>query len=121
MKQTSIFLIYLVLGICTSVYAQWSTDPAVNTPVCTESGDQESPAIANVGDGCTIITWIDRSDDANEKINAQKYNSVGEPLWGAGGVSVFNREGIYYYRSSYILDDGTGGAFISVWSDSLPF
>ncbi len=66
--------------------AQWSTDPAINTPVCINSGDQGSPTISYVGNGCSIITWLDGTDN---KIYSQKLNAAGEKLWGENGVLVF--------------------------------
>ena len=51
-----------------SANAQWSSDPAVNTPICLASEYQDLPQIISDGNGGSIITWVDwRNTPVNMK------------------------------------------------------
>ena len=53
-----LFAAALVLPQAKGVRA-WSGDPTVNTPICTTSGEQQSPGITTDGSGGAIITITD--------------------------------------------------------------
>lgn len=90
----------------------WSIDPAVNTPICTEVGDQDMTAVTSDGSGGAIIVWQDTRNGLG--IYAQRVNSSGTPQWTTNGVPICTPE----IRAAYpgVVGDGSGGAIIT-WMD----
>ena len=95
------------------LYAQWSTNPAVNNAICTATGDQQNPQVISDGAGGAIITWWDvRSGIAD--IYAQRVNASGVVQWTANGVAICTATNEQYYPQ--LVSDGAGGAIIT-WHD----
>jgi hypothetical protein len=98
-----------------AAHAQWSTDPTINTPICTALNGQASPTIVSDGAGGTIITWQDdRGTITGNDIYAQRVNNSGVPQWYINGVAICAYTGSQ--QSPNIVYDGTGGAIIT-WQD----
>jgi hypothetical protein len=95
------------------VQAQWSTDPNVNTVIC--STNAWVNAIVSDGWGGAIITWQDyRNGSSNSNIYAQRVNASGVAQWGANGVAICNQA--IGANDPQITSDGSGGAIIT-WQD----
>lgn len=66
------------------------------------------------GSGGVIVTWSDTKDDAIYELPrtyAQRISSMGNKMWGVGGINVVNATG---FSSPFaIITDGSGGAIIS--------
>jgi hypothetical protein len=116
-KSLAIFISAALLLIVSSynpVYAAWSNDPAVNTPVSTYTGNQNDQRINLSSDGGTIVVWADyRSGTAD--IYAQKFDANGNAQWTANGVAVCTATGDQ--ENPRLVSDDNGGAII-VWQDS---
>ena len=112
-KRLLVSVLFLIVSLSVNIYSQWSTDPTVNNPICTEAHTQEYPAITSDGSGGAIITWDD-SRDGNFNIYAQRINSSGAALWAADGVAVCTQASNQYFAS--ITSDGSSGAIIT-WQD----
>lgn len=115
----SIFIItclYWILG-SQSVLAQWSADPAVNTPISTATNSQYLPAIVSDGAGGAIITWYDTRDGGghNNDIYVQRINACGVVQWTVDGLAICTAINSQYVPS--IVSDGEGGAIIT-WNDN---
>jgi len=95
------------------ITVQHQSDPTVNVPVCTSSGEQLYPAIAEDGFGGAFIAWEDRRDSVSH-IYVQRVNSFGVPQWETDGVRVCNGSG--KENQPDILSDGAGGAIVA-WTD----
>jgi len=81
--------------------------------VCTAAGDQVHPRIVSSGSGWGIITWQDgRGSDID--LRAQRFNSKGEMLWTADGISICAATG--NQTDPAIVSDGSDGACIA-WMD----
>lgn len=101
---------FLLLTICISAnaFAQWSTDPKVNT-IWETSENQGAPVICTDGNGGAIVAWgSDRGVFAN---HVDKY---GYRQWGNDGVQI-SPLGRFRVPTN-ILPDGQGGAVI-LWED----
>ncbi|MCF8242233.1 MAG: T9SS type A sorting domain-containing protein [Melioribacteraceae bacterium] len=115
MKKKLTLTIILLIGLLSNnIYSQWSVDPTVNNPICTQANTQEYPAITDDGSGGAIITWDDNRD-GNFNIYAQKINSSAALQWSADGLAVCTQASSQYFAS--ITSDGSGGAIIT-WQDS---
>lgn len=108
----SVFVLQFVFG---GAYAQWSSDPTVNSPVCTAVLDQLYPKIVSDGSGGAIITWDDnRNTNTDANIYAQRINSSGFEQWTVDGVTICDT--IRNQADPTIAMDGDGGAIIA-WAD----
>ncbi len=67
--------------------AQWTSNTAVNTPVCVQPGDQAVPKAAATGDGKTWIGWFDHRG-ANYEVYVQLLDQGGNPLLAPNGLLV---------------------------------
>ncbi|HXF99773.1 MAG TPA: hypothetical protein VNL69_03265, partial [Bacteroidota bacterium] len=96
--------------------AQWSSDPTLNNPVCSATGQQYSPVIASDGSGGAIIAWYDyRNGSSNSDIFVQRMSASGTALWTTNGVAISSA--VDLQNLPVITSDGSGGAVIA-WVDS---
>jgi predicted lipoprotein with Yx(FWY)xxD motif len=107
-----ILLFFVVFTL--QIQGQWSTDPNVNNPICTASGDQFLPQIVSDQSGGAIITWEDFRNGNNYDVYAQRISSTGVVLWSLNGVVIaaVTKD----QTMPEIISDGTGGAIIT-WTD----
>jgi len=89
---------------------QWTTD---GVAICTESGDQNHPAITSDGSGGAIITWADYRSGTNWDIYAQRVDASGSVQW-TSDVPICTAD--YTQYKPQITSDGSGGAIIT-WED----
>lgn len=118
-KNTSIafpLIIALLTTILETSFAQWSTDPAINTTVCAGIiHDQKNVTIGSDTKGGAIIAWEDgRVDTVRPDIYAQRLNAAGYKLWAANGIPICTDTSKQGGLS--MTEDGHGGA-IMVWND----
>lgn len=99
------------------VWAQWSNDPTVNTPVAVELNSQSTSVACSDGAGGAIIAWMD-DRGADTDIYAQRFDAVGNPLWGINGIPICTEGGIQ--ANPAITSDGAGGAIIAWQDDRTP-
>ena len=106
-----------VMGIVSvgSLSAQWSTNPGVNNPVSTTSGDQRYPQSIPDGSGGVFIVWEDYRSGPNPDVYAQRLDGAGAPLWTLDGVVISNAAN--GQSSPKIVSDNSGGAIIT-WTDN---
>ncbi|MBS1492448.1 MAG: T9SS type A sorting domain-containing protein [Bacteroidetes bacterium] len=115
--KTRILLVLSLLILCSlhsKVFSQWSTDPLVNNPVCTNSGHQTHIKSCSNQDDGGIICWED-DRNGNSDIYAQLIDKHGVNQWQAGGVKVCGASGDQGHP--VVCTDGNGGAFIA-WADN---
>ncbi|OFY85864.1 MAG: hypothetical protein A3F72_16110 [Bacteroidetes bacterium RIFCSPLOWO2_12_FULL_35_15] len=95
------------------VFAQWSTNSAINNAICIAGGDQTLPTSISDGNGGVILTWQDRRNGKTD-IYAQKINLNGTVQWGINGVAICTASN--NKENPVIISDGNGGAIIA-WGD----
>lgn len=66
------------------------------------------------GAGGTIAVWVSYSADGTGDLYAQRYDPLGNPLWGAGGVAVCTAPQDQF--APKLVSDGAHGAIV-VWQD----
>jgi hypothetical protein len=98
-----------------SLFAQWSTNPAVNNAICVQPGDQNVPDMISDGAGGAIITWYDLRSGNDYDIYAQRISAAGIVQWTLDGVAICNE--INDQVGPRLAPDGKGGAIIT-WLDA---
>lgn len=101
----------------TSLQAQWSSDPTVNTLISPISAlrHQIINDVTSDGNGGAIVVWSGLSETYQDyNIFAQKINKSGFKKWDATGVLVCSNQSNSYIAN--VCRDGTGGAIIA-WTD----
>ena len=68
-------------SVTATFYAAWASDPRLNTPICTATGEQNSPHMASDGSGGTIIAWADNRSGTRWDIYAQRVDANGNVMW----------------------------------------
>ena len=111
--KTKLILILLLFN-STIIFSQWSTDPAQNTPICTESGNQLNPHIVVDKKGNSIIVW----EDQTVNIYAQRLNRYGYKTWDNRGVPVCTKWN--ELEIAEVICDRQGGAII-VWLEYVNY
>ncbi len=96
-----------------TLHSQWSTDPFVNNPICTEVNTQDQPDICTDGVGGAIIAWKDQRAGLDD-IYAQRIDWQGNRVWQLNGIPVCDVD--YSQRQVQVVPDGLGGAIL-VWTD----
>ncbi len=81
------FLILLLSGMTSSVFAQWSNNPAVNNAICTLPGEEAIPKIATCPNGDTFIGYF-ASESGNYNVRLQRLDQLGNQLWAANGILI---------------------------------
>lgn len=112
MKNTLITSFLLSSNL--SLFAQWNSNPAINTPICTEVGKQIEHRIISDGFNGAFITWKDYRTGGVPDIYIQHINSAGITQWTTNGIGLctdFNDQ-----STPAIITDMNGGAIVT-WSD----
>ncbi len=112
----------LVLALASSpnvARADWSTNPAVNNPVCTDYYNQSDPEMIRDGSGGTIVVWVDSRFQSTYRLFAQRIDANGNNLWAVDGVQVSSAS-INNTGRATVVSDGNGGAIVC-WSEAGAF
>lgn len=88
MKRLFLFAI-LVFSLSTPIFAQWTSDPTINTMIVDTSGEQDLPKSVSCPDGSTYISWFD-SRGGSYAVYMQRLNADGVKLWGSQGLLISN-------------------------------
>jgi hypothetical protein len=115
MKKSLLAILFAIPALLpTKLNAQWTSNPTLNTVICSVIGDETVPDIISDGAGGAIITWSDYRNGINQDIYAQHLNALGVATWTTNGVAICTASDEQYYPK--IISDGAGGAVIT-WQD----
>jgi hypothetical protein len=109
-------ILLLVISVLTGeACAQWTVN---GIAVCTDVQDQREPCIISDQNGGSIIAWIDDRQVSPSEVYAQRIDRFGQEMWASDGIPVYS--GTYSASIMYMTDDGSGGAYLAVYTlDSL--
>ncbi len=111
---TQLIICVLFVSVFSSMHAQWSTDPNVNTPISTAANGQYWQKMVSDGAGGAIITWQDGRNVNDDNIYAQRVDAAGVVQWTTDGVPICTDT--LNQQLPQIISDGFGGAIIT-WDD----
>jgi len=109
----AVFTLVLLLPIW--AVAEWSTDPQVNNPVCTDYAEQGDAISVNDGAGGLVVVWEDERSGTTY-LYAQRLDANGTPMWTTNGIRVCTYASVQ--TDAAVMSDGYGGAIV-VWSDDV--
>ena len=115
-RMNKILLATSLLFLTAQLKAQWTSDPAVNTPLATGTASQSLRKAVPDGSGGTYVVWeestFDQASQTNKsRILAQHLNSSGMTLWG-NGITV--SDPAKNTEAGEVISDNNGG-FIVTW------
>lgn len=117
MKSYKFLLSAFIITICSfSINVQWSTDPNINTEICSAINKQTEVTICTNELGGAFMVWRDYRNNSGifeGDIYGQQIDFSGNPLWTADGI-VINNAANGQFRPK-IIGDENGGAII-VWA-----
>jgi len=73
------------------LFAQWSSDPAVNTVISDTTGTQVLPKIVVKGNGESFISWFSEMVGWQFDVYLQRLDADGNKLWAKEGICVSNK------------------------------
>ncbi len=85
--KTIRLLTLAILLLPVSLFAQWSTNPAVNNVICNLSGEQAIPKIATCANGDTYIGYFS-VESGNYNVRLQRLDVQGNLLWTTNGILI---------------------------------
>jgi Secretion system C-terminal sorting domain len=106
-------LLFAAGGTTPQAWAQWVSDPNVNTPVSSTPEFQLAPSAASDGAGGIIVAWEDRRSTPSD-IFAQRLNAAGVAQWLPNGIPILADSADQFLPMA--VSDMAGGAII-VWLD----
>ncbi len=83
----TIFVITFSLLVPLLSFSQWSTDPAINNPINTTTGEQAIPKIATCPNGDTYIAFFS-VENSNYNVRMQRLNAQGVNQWAIDGMLI---------------------------------
>lgn len=96
--------------------AQWSSDPALNNPICRAGNKQQAPRAVSDGKGGAIICWSDERTAENfSRIHVQRIDRDGYVRWLENGIAI--SPVLDSNNKPEIISDDAGGAIIA-WVDT---
>lgn len=108
----AIICLALVL-LTSSLFAQWSEDPASPSFLAGGGGEQVMPKTAITTDGKVYVCRFDNSATGNYDVYLQLFNQQGVSQWAAGGILVSNQPSMTWLTDYDITVDQDGNAIIT--------
>jgi len=87
MKKRIFFTILLCAMFSVALYAEWSSDPSINTVVCNLPGEDASPKVVAGPTGDIYVGYFSK-DEGIYNVRLQRYNSAGNALWLTNGLLI---------------------------------
>jgi hypothetical protein len=106
-------LVTLFLQFTLFAEAQWTSNLAANTSICSLNNAQKDPRITKDGLGGAFIAWKDNRTGVPD-IYVQRVNSQGVKLWSLNGVGACTDP--YDQSTPSMVGDMAGGCIVT-WSD----
>ncbi len=105
----------ICFGLLTTAisFAQWNSNTALNTAVCTATNAQIDLRMCDDGQKGVFIVWKDYRNGVSD-IYAQHLDSMGIPKWTANGVPVCTQTSD---QSTPSINSDMNGGVIICWSD----
>lgn len=112
-KFYALLKITITISAFSSVNAQWTTNTALNTPICTATGKQNDPRIISDEKGGAFIVWKDFRTGIPD-VYVQRVDRNGNVKWTVDGVGACTHPSDQ--STPGICTDMNGGCIVA-WSD----
>src|SRR5574338_496522 len=94
----SFLIIVFLIGSGSTIFAQWSSNPASNLAICDTTGEQALAKIGSTSDGGCYISWFDNRS-GSYAVYLQRLDPLGNKMWAPGGLLISNNP-----QSSSLVD-----------------
>lgn len=108
----SFFTLVLSILLPYLAVSQWSTDPAVNNPINTMSGEQAIPKIATCPNGDSYIASFS-NENGNYNVRMQRLNAQGVPQWETNGILISDHPQMTWLTDWDMTADGSNYAILT--------
>jgi len=102
----------VIISCSPSLRAQWTSNPAENTPITTMVNEQALPKIAVDGNGYSYISWFS-IEEGNYHVRLQRLDCNGNALWPENGVLVSDQPQDTWITDYDLAVDPSGYAVIT--------
>ncbi|NCA84710.1 MAG: T9SS type A sorting domain-containing protein [Clostridia bacterium] len=110
--KKSLFIFVLMVFAAPLLWAQYSSNPAVNLRLSTAAGEQALPKTAVCPDGSMYISWFS-SEDGNYNVRLQRLDASGNPLFAPGGLLVSDQPQMTWLTDYSLTADQAGYAIVT--------
>jgi hypothetical protein len=110
-----LFALFLMLMASSTMLAQWSDNPAVNTQVCGLFSEQAIPKVA-VGPGGDYYIGFFSNENQNYNVRLQRYDFQGNMLWVNNGIMVSTHPSMTWLTDWDMTVDHENHAILT-WQD----
>ena len=107
------FLIMTIMMVHVMIYAQWSTNPAINNVICNLAGEQAIPKVACCTNGDTYIAYFS-NETGNYDVRLQRLDVSGNLLWVTNGILVSNNPSMSWLTDWDIAADPSGACILAI-------
>ncbi|MBN2018247.1 MAG: T9SS type A sorting domain-containing protein [Candidatus Cloacimonetes bacterium] len=87
MKKSLFFTVLCCIVFSLSLHAEWSSNPSVNTGVCTLPGEDAIPKVVAGPLGDIYVGYF-ANEEGNYNVRLQRYDAAGNALWASNGILV---------------------------------
>jgi hypothetical protein len=102
----------LILLLPMLALSQWSTNPAVNNPINTMTGEQAIPKIATCPNGDSYIASFS-SENGNYNVRMQRLDAQGNNLWATNGILISDNPQMSWLTDWDMTADGSNHAILT--------
>jgi PKD domain len=107
-----IMCLFLLVSWAPALVAQWSSNPAQNTPISTMSGEQALPKVAVDSNGYAYVSWFS-NEVGNYDVRLQRLDSNGNMMWATNGILVSNQPQDSWITDYDLAVDPSGYAIVT--------
>ncbi len=116
-SNTQVSLCLFILLPASTLWGQWSSDPAMNLAIADRSGEQVQAKMCTLPDGGAYVSWFDNSAGGYD-VYLQRLNGLGVEQWAHNGVLIADRG--FSSTQDYDLDiDEQGNALLTFRDDRV--
>ncbi|MCD6328801.1 MAG: hypothetical protein J7M10_00355, partial [Candidatus Cloacimonetes bacterium] len=115
MKIKAIVTLLFLLIFTIALYAEWSSDPAINTLVCGLPGEDAIPKVVAGPTGDIYVGYFS-NESGNYNVRLQRYDHAGNPQWAANGILISDHTSMSWLTDWDMTVDQDNYAILT-WQD----
>lgn len=110
-KAICMFVLFALMQV-TLLLGEWSDDPAVNTAICTLTGEQAIPKVVVGPSGDYYISWFS-NDSGNYDVRLQRLDASGVIQWDDNGILISDHQAMTWLTDWDMAIDADNNAILT--------